>query len=60
MKAYVITSGAIFALLVLAHIVRVVVEGPHVLSDVFFVSATLIAGGLAAWAWRVTRQMAPL
>jgi hypothetical protein len=60
MRAYVITSGVIFALLVVAHIARVAMEGPHVLTDAFFVIATLIAGALAAWAWRVARQRAPL
>lgn len=60
MRAYVITSGVIFALLVLAHLARIAIDGPGVLSDVFFVVATLIAGALAVWAWRVARQMASL
>ena len=55
MKAYVITSGSIFALLVVAHIIRVIVEGPRVLSDAWFVSFTVLPAALCVWAWRVLR-----
>ncbi len=53
MKTYVITSGSVFGLLVLAHIARLVVEGPHVLRDFWFVLFTVLAAGLSVWAWRV-------
>jgi hypothetical protein len=55
MKAYVMTSGGIFALLVLAHIARVFLEGPRVLSDPWFVLFTVLAAALSLWAFRVLR-----
>jgi hypothetical protein len=53
MKAYVITTGAVFAPLVLLHLWRAFVEGLHLFSEPFFVASTAAAAGLAVWAWRV-------
>lgn len=54
MKAYVMTTGAAFGLLTLAHIWRVV-EEPHLATDPLFVLITLAAAALCGWAWRVLR-----
>ncbi len=54
MKAYIITTGAVFGLLTVAHLWRIVVEGTRVL-DLFFVVITLIAAALSFWAWRLLR-----
>lgn len=56
MTAYVKTSGAIFGLLVLAHVLRAFAEGPHVVRDPFFVLSTLIAAGLCLWAVQILRM----
>jgi hypothetical protein len=56
MKAYLVTSGVIFGLLVAAHLLRILVEGSHVARDPWFVLTTLIAGGLCFWALRLLRQ----
>ena len=58
MKAYVMTSGGLFALLVLAHILRVFLEGPRVLTDFWFVSFTILPAVLCIWAWRILRGAA--
>jgi hypothetical protein len=55
MKVYVVTTGAIFGLLTLAHVWRMVEEGSHVATDPFFVLVTLASGVLSFWAWRVFR-----
>jgi hypothetical protein len=55
MKAYVMTSGGVFAFLVLAHLVRVLLEGPRVLTDFWFDFFTVLAAALSLWAWRVLR-----
>ena len=55
MKAYVITTGVVFALLTLAHLLRMIVEWPHLARDPFYVLITIAAGGLCLWAWRVLR-----
>src|SRR6476469_6234411 len=53
MRAFLITSRAVFGLIVLAHIARAVAEGAHVATDPFFILITLLAAGLSAWAWRL-------
>jgi hypothetical protein len=53
MKAYVTTTGALFSLLVVAHIWRAVVEGPSVIKSPIFVASTIVATAMVVWAWRV-------
>jgi hypothetical protein len=50
MKAFLIASGIIFGLIVMAHIARITVE-PHLLRDPWFIVLTLVAAGLSVWAW---------
>jgi hypothetical protein len=57
MKAYVTTTGALFSLLVMAHIWRAVVEGPSVVKSPIFVASTIIATAMVVWAWRVRRSI---
>ncbi len=45
MKAYVITTGAVFGL------------GPALLKDPFYIVITIAAAALCVWAWRVLRLM---
>jgi hypothetical protein len=55
MKAYVMTTGVVFALLTLAHLLRMIAEGPHLARDPFWVLVTVAAAGLCVWAWRLLR-----
>ena len=55
MKAYVMTTGAVFGLITLAHIWRVVAEGPNMAKDPWFVLITVVAAALCVWAWRLVR-----
>jgi hypothetical protein len=57
-KAYVITTGTVFVLIVAAHIWRAVVEGPALAKDPFFILSTMAAVTLSLWAWRVLKRMA--
>jgi uncharacterized membrane protein len=56
MKAYVITSGAIFGVLTIAHLLRIAVENRHLATDPFFVLITLASATLCIWAWYVLRR----
>jgi hypothetical protein len=56
-KAYVTTTGALFSLLVLVHIWRVIAEGSSMLKDPFYVLITVACAALAAWAWHVRRKL---
>jgi hypothetical protein len=60
MKAYVMTTGAVFGLLTLAHIWRVIEEGPHLATEPWYVLITVAAAALCFWAvlllWRWPRS----
>lgn len=56
MKAYVISTGAVFGLLTLAHIWRVIEEGPHLMTQVPWVLITVAAAALFLWACRLLWQ----
>jgi hypothetical protein len=57
MKAYLITTGTVFGLIVLAHIARVFAEGPRLAADPGFVLLTILAAALSIWAWRLLKRL---
>jgi hypothetical protein len=63
MKAYLITTGILFTLLALAHVLRTVSEWSHVTSDPWFAlevpGLAVVAGAIAAWAWSLLRRVRP-
>ncbi len=59
MKAYVMTTGAVFGLLTLAHLWRAIEEGPRLATDPWYVLITVAAGALCLWAWRLLRLSTP-
>ena len=56
-KAYVMTTGSVFGLIVLAHVWRVIEEGTHLATDPSYILLTAAAAALSLWAWRVLRLM---
>ncbi len=58
MKAYLITTGTVFGLIVLAHIWRIFEEGRSLAADPVFVTLTIAAAALSFWAWRLLRYSA--
>jgi hypothetical protein len=54
MKSYVITTGAVFALLTVAHLWRIIAEWPHLVTDPWYL--LIAAAGLCLWAWRLLRR----
>ncbi len=60
MKTYVVTTGVIFGLITLAHIWRVIEEGPQLARDPWYVLLTIAAAVLCIWAvrllWRSPRS----
>ena len=59
MKAYLVTTGSIFGLIVLAHVLRIVSEGPHLMTDPGWVLMTVAAAALCVWAWRLFQLSSP-
>ena len=56
MKAYLITTGTIFGLIVVVHIWRIVVEGPALAKDPIFIMLTVAAAALSLWSLRLLRR----
>jgi hypothetical protein len=57
MKSYIITTGAIFALITIAHIVRLAMETTRVLTEPIFLIFTILAATLSIWAWLLLRRL---
>jgi hypothetical protein len=55
LKAYVMTTGALFGLLTLAHLWRIIAEGAHLATDPWYILITLAAAALCVWAWFLLR-----
>jgi hypothetical protein len=53
MKAYLVTTGTVFGLITLAHVLRIMVEGLHLAREPLYIALTLAAAGLSIWAWRL-------
>lgn len=58
MRAYVMSTGSLFAVLTIVHVWRWIEEGSHVITDPWFIGITLVAIGFVAWAWRLLRETA--
>jgi hypothetical protein len=59
MKAYLLITGALFAVLALAHLARTIVESSRLSTDPGFIvegpGIGIIAAAIAIWAWRLLR-----
>lgn len=56
LRAYLITTGVVFGLIVVAHVLRLVLEGPDLATDPWFLLLTLAAGALSAWGLSLARR----
>ena len=56
MKAYIVTTGTLFGLIVVAHLLRVVAE-PPLATDPWYILLTAAAAGISVWAWRLVRAL---
>ena len=57
MKAYIITSAAIFGLLTVAHLLRIVMESSRLATEPVYILITLASAALSVWGWYVLRQL---
>jgi hypothetical protein len=57
MKAYVLTTGAIFLLIVIAHVARLFSEGAHLLKQPMFAMTSILSLALVLWAWRMLSRL---
>jgi hypothetical protein len=52
-RAYLLTTGTVFALITIAHVWRVIAESAALARDPAFVVLTVLATALSAWAFRL-------
>jgi len=50
-KAYLIVTGVVFALIVGLHVAKALAEGPQTAKDPVFILLTVFAATLSFWAW---------
>jgi hypothetical protein len=59
MKAYLLTTGGLFALLAVAHLARTIAESSRLTTDPGFLiegpGLGILAAAIAFWAWRLLR-----
>jgi hypothetical protein len=58
MRAYLLTTGALFAVLALAHLARTIAESARLTDPGFIIEGPgigIIAAAIAIWAWRLLR-----
>jgi hypothetical protein len=55
-KAYVITTGAVFGLLTIAHLVRMFAEEGHLAREPEYLVITALSASLCLWAVYVLRR----
>ena len=56
MRAYLLTTGVIFLLIVVAHVARVASEGAHLAAEPSFILLTGLALGMSIWAGVLFRR----
>jgi hypothetical protein len=57
MRAYVVTTGVLFALIFAAHVARLVAEGPGPLRQPIFVATSIASLGISVWAVALFRRL---
>ena len=57
MRAYVLTTGVIFGLLVAVHLWRLIEEGAQIVRNPWYTLITIVAAVLFGWSIRLLRDM---
>ena len=55
MRAYLVTTGVMFALIAVAHVWRIAVESRALATEPWFMGLTLLAVVMSVWAFRLLR-----
>ena len=62
MRPYLITTGSLFGLVAVAHLLRTIAEWSRLTTDPWFIlegpGLGLLAGAMAIWAWRLISRTA--
>ena len=55
MRAYLVTTGVMFALIAVAHVWRIAVESRALATEPWFMGLTVLAVVMSVWAFRLLR-----
>ena len=55
MRAYLVTTGVMFALIAVAHVWRIVAESRALATEPWFMGLTVLAVVMSVWAFRLLR-----
>lgn len=53
MRAYLLTTGSLFVLIVIVHLARALSEGGRMLGDPMVLGSTVLSAAMAVWAVRL-------
>jgi hypothetical protein len=53
MKAYILTTGTVFGLIAVAHVLRMVLESPRLATEPWYLALTVVAAAFCLWAVRL-------
>ena len=56
MRAYIATTGALFGVVTIAHILRMMTERPHLAQEAWYVALTAISAALCVWAFLLLKK----
>ncbi len=59
MRAYITSTGILFALLVVAHVWRMFAESRTLATDPWYLGVTVLCAALSLWAFSLLRRRAP-
>lgn len=51
MRAYIMVTGTLFGVMVIAHVLRILQEGPALAKEPWYILITLASASLCVWAW---------
>ena len=57
MKAYLLTTGLLFALLTVVHVWRAIAESSSLARDPWYILITLLSAAFSAWAFGLLRRV---
>lgn len=57
MKVYLITTGTVFGLITLAHLLRIIAENHRLATEPWFVMLTILSAVLSVWAFRLVLRV---
>ena len=56
MRTYIVTTGVLFGVITIAHILRMISEKPHLAEEFWYLSLTAVSAALCLWAFLLLKK----